>query len=95
MIQSRRGSIAVATRADEHILEGVVMMPFSFNEAAANLITNEELDPFGKIPEFKFCAVNLKKADMGPIKPVASRRSDKVKDRVPVLAGGEDAEQIY
>ena len=95
VIQSRRGSIAVATRADEHILEGVVMMPFSFNEAAANLITNEELDPFGKIPEFKFCAVNLKKADMGLIKPVASRRSDKVKDRTLVLAGGEDAEQIY
>ncbi len=88
VIQSRRGSIAVATRADEHILEGVVMMPFSFNEAAANLITNEELDPFGKIPEFKFCAVNLKKADMGPIKPVASRRSEKVKDRALVLAGG-------
>ena len=95
VIQSRRGSITVATRADEHILEGVVMMPFSFNEAAANLITNEELDPFGKIPEFKFCAVNLKKADMGPIKPVASRRSDKVKDRALVSAGGEDAEQIY
>ena len=95
VIQSRRGSIAVATRADEHILEGVVMMPFSFNEAAANLITNEELDPFGKIPEFKFCAVNLKKADMGPIKPVASRRSEKEKDRALVLARGEDAEQIY
>jgi len=37
------------------------MMPFSYKEAAANLITNEALDPFGKIPEFKFCAVNLKK----------------------------------
>ena len=95
VIQSRRGSITVATRADEHILEGVVMMPFSFNEAAANLITNEELDPFGKIPEFKFCAVNLKKADMGPIKPAEKQRPGKVKDRALVLAGGEDAEQIY
>ena len=37
------------------------MMPFTFSEAAANLITNEALDPFGKIPEFKFCAVSLKK----------------------------------
>lgn len=35
------------------------MMPFTFTEAAANLITNEELDPEAKIPEFKFCAVKL------------------------------------
>jgi formate dehydrogenase major subunit len=61
VIESRRGRIAATTRADEHMLEGVIMMPFTFNEAAANLITNEELDPYGKIPEFKFCAVTLKK----------------------------------
>ncbi len=59
VIESRRGKIAATTRADEHMLEGVVMMPFTFSEAAANLITNEELDPYGKIPEFKFCAVKL------------------------------------
>jgi formate dehydrogenase major subunit len=61
VVESRRGRIAATTRADEHMLEGVVMMPFTFSEAAANLITNEELDPFGKIPEFKFCSVRLKK----------------------------------
>lgn len=59
VVESRRGKIAATTRADEHMLEGVVMMPFTFSEAAANLITNEELDPFGKIPEFKYCAVKL------------------------------------
>ena len=59
VIESRRGKIAATTRADEYMQEGVVMMPFSFNEAAANLITIEALDPFGKIPEFKFCAVRL------------------------------------
>ncbi len=59
VIESRRGRIAATTRADEHMLEGVVMMPFTFSEAAANLITNEELDPYGKIPEFKFCSVKL------------------------------------
>ena len=53
------GKIAATARADDYMQEGVVMMPFSFNEAAANLITNEALDPFGKIPEFKFCAVRL------------------------------------
>jgi formate dehydrogenase major subunit len=61
VIESRRGRIAATTRADEHMLEGVVMMPFTFNEAAANLITNEALDPIGKIPEFKYCAVKLSK----------------------------------
>ena len=61
VIQSRRGIIAATTRADEGMQKGVVMMPFSFNEAAANLITNEALDPFGKIPEFKFCSVKLRK----------------------------------
>jgi formate dehydrogenase major subunit len=34
-------------------------MPFAYNEAAANLLTNDAIDPFGKIPEFKFCAVKL------------------------------------
>ena len=59
VIQSRRGLLSATTRADEHMQEGVVMMPFSFREAAANLITNEALDPYAKIPEFKFCAVKL------------------------------------
>tara|TARA_B100000953_G_scaffold132441_1_gene109364 strand:+ start:498 stop:3329 length:2832 start_codon:yes stop_codon:yes gene_type:complete len=59
VIESRRGKISATTRADEGMQQGVVMMPFSFNEAAANLITNEALDPIGKIPEFKYCAVKL------------------------------------
>jgi formate dehydrogenase major subunit len=60
VIESRRGKIAATTRADEHMQKGVVMMPFTFSEAAANLISNDALDPFAKIPEFKFCAVKLK-----------------------------------
>ena len=60
VVESRRGRIAATTRADEHMQKGVVMMPFTFSEAAGNLITNDALDPFGKIPEFKFCAVRLK-----------------------------------
>ena len=42
---------------DEAVPDGVVFIPFAFVEAAANLLTNPALDPFGKIPEFKFCAV--------------------------------------
>ena len=60
VIESRRGKIAATIRADENMQKGVVMMPFAFNEAAANLITNDVLDPYGKIPEFKFCAVRLR-----------------------------------
>jgi formate dehydrogenase major subunit len=58
-VESRRGKITAAARPDAHMQEGVVMMSFAYKEAAANLITNEALDPFGKIPEFKYCAVKL------------------------------------
>ena len=58
-IESRRGKIQVMARADAYIRQGMVTMPFTFNEAAANLITNEALDPLAKIPEFKFCAVKI------------------------------------
>ncbi|MCG8323900.1 MAG: formate dehydrogenase subunit alpha, partial [Thiotrichales bacterium] len=65
VIESRRGRIAATSRADEHMQEGVVMMTFSYNEAAANLISNDALDPHGKIPEFKFCAVKLSPGKRG------------------------------
>lgn len=61
-IESRRGAVTAFPRPDTHIQEGVVMMSFAFREAAANLITNDALDPFGKIPEFKYCAVKLSPA---------------------------------
>lgn len=61
VVESRRGIVSATARADEGMQKGVVLMPFAFNEAAANLITNEALDPFGKIPEFKYCAVKLRK----------------------------------
>jgi formate dehydrogenase major subunit len=61
-IESRRGKITAMARPDAHMQEGVVMMSFAYKEAAANLITNEALDPFGKIPEFKYCAVKLSPA---------------------------------
>ena len=60
-IESRRGRLNVATRVDEGMQQGVVMMPFTYHEAAANVLTNDALDPFGKIPEFKFCAVRVSK----------------------------------
>ena len=59
IIESRRGRIRALARPDSNIQPGVVLMSFSYHEAAVNLLTNEALDPFGKIPEFKFCAVRL------------------------------------
>jgi formate dehydrogenase major subunit len=60
-VASRRGSIALYARADEGTPRGAVFIPFAFHEAAANLLTNPALDPFGKIPEFKYCAVRVYK----------------------------------
>ncbi len=59
IVESRRGSIEVPARTANGIQRGTVIMPFSFHEAAANIITSEALDPYGKIPEFKYCAVRL------------------------------------
>jgi formate dehydrogenase major subunit len=61
-VTTRRGTVTLATRQDDAIPEGVVFIPFAFVEAAANLLTNPALDPFGKIPEFKFCAAKLEPA---------------------------------
>jgi formate dehydrogenase major subunit len=58
-VTTRRGNISVAVRQDWQLPEGMIFMPFCFNEAAANILTNPQLDPFGKIPEFKFCAAKV------------------------------------
>lgn len=61
-ISSRRGSITLAARRDDGMTRGSVFIPFAYAEAAANLLTNPAIDPFGKIPEFKFCAVRVEAA---------------------------------
>ena len=58
-VQSRRGKVAIRVRRDDGTPRGAVFIPFAYYEAAANLMTNAALDPFGKIPEFKYCAVRL------------------------------------
>jgi len=56
-VASRRGEITLKLRAGRHTQPGSVFIPFHFREAGANVLTTDKLDPFGKIPEFKFCAV--------------------------------------
>jgi formate dehydrogenase major subunit len=58
-IRSRRGSISLYARADDGMPRRSAFVPFCYYEAAANLLTNPVLDPFGKIPEFKYCAVKV------------------------------------
>ncbi|HXH24610.1 MAG TPA: formate dehydrogenase subunit alpha [Vicinamibacterales bacterium] len=58
-LESRRGRISLYARADDGMPRGAVFVPFCYYEAAANLLTNPVLDPFGKIPEFKYCAVRV------------------------------------
>jgi len=58
-VESRRGAISLYARVDEGTPQGAIFIPFCYYEAAANMLTNPALDPFGKIPEFKYCAVRV------------------------------------
>ena len=58
-VTTRRGTVELNSRQDDSIPDGVVFIPFAYVEAAANILTNPALDPFGKIPEFKFCAAKV------------------------------------
>ena len=62
-LSTRRGSVTVMARADRAVAENNVFLPFAYVEAAANILTNAALDPYGKIPEFKFSAVRVEKAE--------------------------------
>src|SRR5476649_856493 len=61
-VTSRRGEVELPSRQDDAIPDGVIFIPFAYVEAAANILTNTALDPFGKIPEFKFCAGKVEAA---------------------------------
>ncbi len=58
-VTTRRGTVTLKARADRDVAEGMVFIPFAFAEAPANMLTNPQLDPMGKIPEFKFCACRI------------------------------------
>lgn len=62
-VVSRRGKIELMTRPTTNVAPGSVFVAFHFREAAANVLTIDAIDPFGKIPEFKFCAVRLERID--------------------------------
>jgi formate dehydrogenase major subunit len=63
-VTTRRGAIELMARRDPAVAEGMLFMPFCFNEAPANTLTNPAFDPFGKIPEVKYAAARIEKADI-------------------------------
>jgi formate dehydrogenase major subunit len=60
-VATRRGAIELKARGDSAVPPGMVFIPFCYAEAAANMLTNPQLDPIGKIPEYKFCAARVEK----------------------------------
>jgi len=61
-VETRRGEITLTLRADRDVTQGMLFIPFCFREAPANVLTNPNLDPWGKIPEFKFAAARIRAA---------------------------------
>jgi formate dehydrogenase major subunit len=61
-VSTRRGAIELKARIDGAVPPGLIFIPFAYAEAAANILTIPQLDPFGKIPEFKYCAAKVEPA---------------------------------
>jgi len=62
-VVTRRGAIELKSRRDPAVPDGMIFIPFCYAEAAANVLTSPKLDPFGKIPEFKFSAARVEKTE--------------------------------
>ncbi len=58
-LTSRRGEITLYARADDSSPRGAVFVAFCYYEAAINRLTHAALDPYAKIPEFKYCAIRV------------------------------------
>ncbi len=65
VISSRRGRITIKALLTKQVHPRAVFIPFHFAEAAANVLTNDALDPEADIPELKVCAVRIEKSAHG------------------------------
>ncbi len=70
-VSSRRGAITLRVLVTGRSPAGTVFIPFHFAEAAANVLTDNRIDPRAKIPDFKVCAVTVEKASPPPDRPGA------------------------
>ncbi len=71
-VRSRRGVIELLVRVSHREQQGNCFIPFHFREAAANLLTIDEIDPVGKIPEFKFCAIQVEALGAPQVEPTTA-----------------------
>ena len=85
-VQTRRGEVTAKLRLDREVAEGMLFMPFCFAEAPANFLTNPQLDPIGKIPEFKFCAAKLTTAETKKESEKKSKQKSKEEDAQKAVA---------
>jgi predicted molibdopterin-dependent oxidoreductase YjgC len=69
-VRSRRGDVEIKARFTRRVSAGTVFIPMHYREAAANVLTNDALDPDVMIPEFKVCAVEIV-----PLKKKAGKES--------------------
>jgi predicted molibdopterin-dependent oxidoreductase YjgC len=64
VVASRRGEIRISVRMSKRVARRQIFIPMHYREAAVNLLTNPELDPYAHIPEFKVCAVSVTRVDV-------------------------------
>jgi formate dehydrogenase alpha subunit len=60
-LTSRRGSIKARAEITTRVPRKVVFTTFHFHEAPVNVLTNPAHDPVAKIPEYKGCAVKVRR----------------------------------
>jgi formate dehydrogenase major subunit len=65
-VSSRRGEVLTTVKVNDNAQEGVVFMPFHFDDGPANILTNSALDPIAKIPELKVAAVKIEACPSKP-----------------------------
>lgn len=58
-LTSRRGTLITEANITDHVMRGVIFMTFHYKDSAANLLTNDVLDPMAKIPELKVAAIKV------------------------------------
>jgi predicted molibdopterin-dependent oxidoreductase YjgC len=74
IVRSKRGEVEIKARITKRVSEGTVFIPMHYREAAANVITNDALDPVVKIPELKVCAVNVVRVEKPEQEPAGAGR---------------------
>ncbi|WP_282874481.1 bifunctional nitrate reductase/sulfite reductase flavoprotein subunit alpha [Pseudomonas peli] len=68
-VRSRRGHAVLPVQISDRVLPGGCFAPFHWNDVygdnlAINAVTSDAIDPISQQPEFKFCAVSLRRIEL-------------------------------